>query len=54
MMMMLSLKKHILSSEYLYIGDLIKSRDLDKKIITFDYSSKKKNNINIYKKRTEK
>ena len=30
-----SLKKHILSSEYSYISDLIKSSDLQKKNINF-------------------
>ena len=36
------LKKHILSSEYIFISDLIKTRDIKKKILTFDLSSKKK------------
>ena len=36
------LKKHILSSDYNYISDLIKKRDEKKKIIAFDISSKKK------------
>ncbi len=38
----LTLKKHILSSDYSYISDLIKSKDLKKKILTFDLSSKRK------------
>ena len=37
-----SLKKHISSSEYAYISDLIKTKDISKKIIPFDISSKKK------------
>ena len=38
----LKLKKHISSSEYSFISDLIKTKDLKKKIINFDISSKKK------------
>ncbi len=41
------LKKHISSSEYSFISDLLKITDLKKKIVTFDLSSKKKNNISI-------
>ena len=37
-----SLKKHIENSEYKHILDIIKSKDLKKKILTFDFSSKKK------------
>ena len=37
-----SLKKHISSSEFAFISDLIKVKDFKKKIISFDYSSKKK------------
>ncbi len=37
-----SLKKHILSSEYSFISDLLKTANLTKKIVTFDISSKKK------------
>ena len=37
-----SLKKHISKSEYLLISDLIKTRDIKKKIVFFDISSKKK------------
>ena len=36
------LKKHISSSEYSYISDLINIKDKKKKIITYDVSSKKK------------
>ena len=36
------LKKHISSSDYAFIADLIKKRDEKKKIISFDISSKKK------------
>ena len=37
-----SLKNHISSSEYTYIFDLLKTRDLKKKIITFEINSRKK------------
>ena len=37
-----SLKKYVLSSEYSYIFDLLKTNDLKKKIISFDINSKKK------------
>ena len=37
-----TLKKHILSSEYSYILDLVKTKDRKKKIVTFDINSKKK------------
>jgi len=36
------LKRHILNSEYSYISDLLKTKDVKKKILTFDISSKKK------------
>ena len=36
------LKKHISSTEYSYISDLIKTRDLKKKILSFDLNSKRK------------
>ena len=37
-----SLKKHISNSEYVLISDLIKTRDIKKKIVFFDIISKKK------------
>ena len=37
-----SLKKHISVSDYAFISDLIKTKNLKKKIISFDISSKKK------------
>ena len=37
-----SLKKHISNSGYSYISDLLKTKDLKKKILTFDISSKRK------------
>ena len=37
-----SLKKHISVSDYAFIADLIKTKDINKKIIPFDISSKKK------------
>jgi leucyl aminopeptidase len=36
------LKKYILSSEFSFISDLLKTKDLKKKIINFDINSKKK------------
>ena len=37
-----SLKKYISSSEYSFISDLIKTKDLNKKIIIFDVNSRRK------------
>ena len=37
-----SLKKHVLSTEFSFISDLIKTKDIKKKIVTFEISSKKK------------
>ena len=37
-----SLKKHLSSSEFLFIFDLLKIKDTKKKILSFDISSKKK------------
>ena len=37
-----SAKKYIKTSDYLFISDMIKSKDLSHKIITFDINSKKK------------
>ncbi len=36
------LKKYVLNTEYLFISDLIKTKDLKKKIISFDINSKRK------------
>ena len=36
------LKKHISISEYSFIFDLLKTQDVKKKILSFDFSSKKK------------
>ncbi len=38
----LSLKKHVPKSEFVFISDLIKTKDLKKKILVFDINSKKK------------
>ena len=38
----LSLKKHILNTEYSFVSDLIKTKDLKKEIIYFDINSKRK------------
>ena len=37
-----SIKKYITSSEYAFILDLLKSKDLKREILEFDVSSKKK------------
>ena len=37
-----SLKKHISTKEYALISDLVKTKDIKKKIVAFDISSKKK------------
>ena len=46
-----NLKKHISISEFSFIKDLIKTKDLKKKILTFDLNSKKKNYISLFKKK---
>ena len=46
-----TLKKHILSSEYSYISDLVKTKDKKKNIVTFDINSKKKNNFSSLKRK---
>ena len=38
----LSLKRSIPNSDYSYVHDLLKNKDLKKKIVTFDISSKRK------------
>ena len=38
----LGLKKYVLASEYSFISDLLKTKDLKKKILTFHLNSKKK------------
>ena len=45
-----SLKKHIPSSEYSFILDLLKIKDTKQKIITFDLSSKRKIILVSFKK----
>ena len=37
-----SLKKYLSSSEFSYIGDLLKTSDLKKNLLVFEVSSKKK------------
>ena len=37
-----ALKKHILNADYLFISDLIKTKDKKDKILSFDLSSKRK------------
>ena len=41
------LKKYISNSEYSYISDILKKKDTKKRIVTFDISSKKKNNFSF-------
>ena len=36
------LKKHLLSNEFSYVSDLLKSKDIKQKILSFDLNSKKK------------
>ena len=36
------LKKYLTISEYSYISDLLKTQDVKKEILSFDFSSKKK------------
>ena len=38
-----SLKKNLSESEFSYIGELLKTSDLKKKILVFEVNSKKKN-----------
>ncbi len=45
------LKKHIPNSEYSYISDLLNKKDTNKKILTFDISSKKKIILVSFKKK---
>ena len=40
---LLGLKKHLSNTEYSFILDMIKTKDIKKSILTFDLSSKKKN-----------
>ncbi len=47
-----SIKKYISSSEYAYISDLQKTRDPEKKILTYDLSSKRKIILISIKKNT--
>ncbi len=45
------LKKHISSSEFSYISDLLKTSDLNKNLFVFELNSKKKNNFSFNKKK---
>ena len=47
----LMLKKYLLNKEYFFMSDLLKSKDLKKKIISLDINSKKKNYFSIVKKK---
>ena len=44
-------KKYLSNDEFSYISDLLKTNDLKKNLFVFDVNSKKKNNININKKK---
>ena len=46
-----NLREYILGSEYSYLMDLLKTKDLKKKILDFDINSKKKNNLSFFKKK---
>ena len=48
----LNLRKYLSRPEYSYIEDLIKTRDLKKKILIFDFSSKRKIILTSLKKNT--
>ncbi len=45
------LNKYLSKTEFNYISDLLKTSDLKKSFLTFNINSKKKNNLNIFKKR---
>ena len=47
------LKKLFSAKEYSTVTDLIKSKDINKKIISLDISSKKKNYFNFIKKKDD-
>ena len=46
-----NIRKHISGPEYSFISDMLKTKSLKKKIVSFDINSKKKNNISIFKKK---
>ncbi len=48
-----ALNKYIKKSEYLFINDLIKTKDIKKKILTFELSSKRKIILVSYKENTK-
>ena len=45
------LKKHISSSEFSYINDLLKTNDLKEDLFVFELSSKKKNSSSFSKEK---
>ena len=45
----LALKKYLSNKEYSFVSDLLKLKDLKRKIISLDINSKKKNYIYIFK-----
>ena len=45
------LKKYLTDKEYSFISDLLKSRDKKRKILNFEISSKKKNNLCFFFKK---
>ena len=45
------LEKHISSSEFSYISDLLKNADLKKDVLFFEINSKKKNIFSVRQKR---
>ena len=42
------LKKHISDTEFSFVNDLLKTADLKKNILNFDFNSKKKNYFSKY------
>ena len=42
------LKKYLITSEFSYINDLLKTSDLKKNLLVFEVNSKKKNSCNLY------
>ena len=48
------IKKYISNSEFSYISDLLKTSDLNKRIIFFDLNSKKKNSFSFNQKKYQK
>ena len=48
------IKKYISNTEFSYVSDLLKTSDLNKKILVFNLNSKKKNSFSFNKKKYKK